>query len=255
MSARNEPRASEPDAADSGSEPACAIVTGAGSGIGRAIALQLFGAGFRVALVGRDQRKLAETAAGAQPAHALVVPADLSAPGEAARVGDLILAQCPRVSVLINNAADVALATVAETSDTLLRHTLEVNLVSHWVLVSRLWATFVRRGGGCVVSLSSLAVAESMPGLSAYCASKAALETLTRAIVYEGAPVNIRAYCVVPGAVDTPLLRRLIAQGLEAPVAPLSPDTVAAVVLACVRNEHPADGRLIEVPGEHDRKV
>ncbi len=227
----------------------CAIVTGAGSGIGRAIAAQLFAAGFRVALVGRDERKLVETAATAENSrNALVLPADLSTPGEAARVVDRVLADWTRVSVLINNAAQAPLETISETRGALLRQLFEVNFVSHWVLVSRVWNTFVRCGGGCVVSISSLAISESMPGLAAYCASKAALESLTRSIVYEGAPANIRAYCVVPGAVDTPLLHRLISQGLEAPAVRLSPEAVAEAVLACVRNQVRADGRPIELP-------
>jgi len=226
-----------------------AIVTGAGSGIGRAIAAQLFAAGFRVALVGRDAGKLAETAAIAvDPRSALVLAADLSAPGEAARIVERVLADWPRVSVLINNAVQAPLATIAETREALLRQLLEVNFVSHWVLVAGLWDTFVRGGGGCVVSISSLAISESMPRLAAYCASKAALESLTRSLVHEGAPANIRAYCVVPGAVDTPLLQRLISQGLEAPAARLSPQAVAEVVLACVQNRHRADGRSIELP-------
>ena len=53
--------------------------------------------------------------------------------------------------------------------------------------------------------------------------------------------------CVVPGAVDTPMLQRLISRGFEAPATRLSPEAVAEVVLACVRNEYPADGRPIHV--------
>ncbi len=223
-----------------------AIVTGAGSGIGRETAVLLAKAGYRVSLVGRRKNKLQETqedinSGDNAAAAAMHVAADVSDPASAATIADRTLEAWGRVDVLVNNAAVSPLQPIEETNDDLLEQCFAVNTFGPMRLVARLWPTFARQSGGCVVNVSTLATVDPFPGLSVYGASKAALESLTRSIVNEGRKLGIRAYTIVPGAVETAMLRSLWNEDDVPPERALSPEQVAEVVVACVKGEREVD--------------
>lgn len=222
-----------------------AMVTGAGSGIGRAAAILLWREGFRLALVGRTAAKLEETArllAKEGPGEGLVLPADLSREGAAFGAVDKVLGRWDRLDALVNNAGWGILRPIAETNQELMRATFEANFFSAASLILRAWPAFLRQRSGCVVNVSSGAAHDPFPGFFAYAASKAAMESLGRSIAAEvrelGIP-DIRAYSVAPGAVETPLLRSVFPEEVFPREKTLDPFDVAARIRDCVVGRAP----------------
>jgi NAD(P)-dependent dehydrogenase (short-subunit alcohol dehydrogenase family) len=230
--------------------PPVAIVTGAGTGIGRAVAALLAGAGYGLALVGRRRETLQDTAdAIGAPAETLVVPADLARPEAAGRVVDAVLDRWGRVDALVNNAGAAPLVPIDETTEDLLGDTFAINTFTPIRLVARLWPVFCRQRSGCVVNVSSMAAADPFPGFAVYAASKGAVEALTRSVINEGRQHGIRAYSVAPGAVETPLLRSRFDERAIPPEHALDPGDVARVIVDCVMGRREADlGRTIPIP-------
>lgn len=221
-----------------------AVVTGAGSGIGRCIARQLAAEGHRVALVGRTESKLRETVAlmvadGASSDRTLILPADLANTELATRVIDDALAHWNAVDVLINNAAIAQVIPIADSSPSVMQETFAANLFSAATLVWRVWPSMVARGSGCIGMVSSIAAHDPFPGFFAYAASKAAMESLARSIANEGRRVGpgssgIRSFCVAPGAVETPMLRSGFSTAVVPTSRTLTPDAVARTVVDAV---------------------
>ncbi|MCZ6835277.1 MAG: SDR family NAD(P)-dependent oxidoreductase [Planctomycetota bacterium] len=225
-----------------------AIVTGAGSGIGRAISLRLAAAGHRLVLIGRTMSRLEETQ-GLLESQALVISADLGKSDQPARIVEATLEAVGRVDVLINNAASGPYKPIEETTDTDLHDTFEVDLFGPMRLVTKLWPHFTAQGSGCVVNISSMAAASPFPGLSVYAAAKSGLESLTRSIFNEGDQLGIRAYSIAPGAVETDMLRGILSKDQLPTENTLDPDDVAKVVVECVHGEREADrGKTILMP-------
>ena len=144
-----------------------AIVTGAGSGIGRAIAATLAAEGFRVVLIGRTESKLRETAdamnsgPGAKP---VVLAGDVTDPAFAPRAVAEIIETCGRLDALINNAGVAPLASIEETRDDVLDRTFAVNTIGPARLIRAAWrhlAAVDGPAGGCVVNVSSMAAYNS----------------------------------------------------------------------------------------------
>lgn len=185
-----------------------ALVTGAGRGIGRAVAIGLAQAGAQVALVARSKPELAQTAREIDDfgGHALVVPADLGDRGQLSMMIDQARADLGNVDILINNAAVVApLGPTREVDLQLWAAAIEINVIAPAALSALLLGGMRTAGWGRIVNISSSIAAHpaSMPGMNAYATSKAALEahTLNLAAELAGTGVNINAFR--PGSVDT----------------------------------------------------
>jgi len=232
------------------------IVTGAGSGIGRATAIMLAEAGYRVVLVGRRPEPLEETAsviasAGSEEDQALVLSCDITGEGAASDVVDRTIAWSDRVDVLVNNAGYAPLVEVGNVPDDELARIFAVNTFAPARLVAASWPHFVVQHAGCVVNVSSMSAIDPFPGLGVYGAAKAAVDGLTRAIVAEGQSLGIVAYSVAPGAVETAMLRSLFDESTLPKSQTLDPSDIARVIVACVRGERPNDvGQTIPVTAE-----
>ena len=231
-----------------------AIITGAGSGIGRAISLHLAGENHRLVIVGRTESTLRETRDLINSDHnpspeILIVTSDIGVPDQPAIIVEQVMSRFGRVDVLINNAASGPLAPVEELDEQELHQTFEVNLFGPMRLISCLWPVFLEQGSGCVINISSMATVSPFPGLSIYAASKSGLESMTRSIHNEGADKGITAWSIAPGAVETSMLRSLISREDLPTEMTLSPDDVARVVVDCVlgRRCEPA-GSVIVLP-------
>ncbi len=229
-----------------------ALVTGAGSGIGRAIALQLAERGYRLLLVGRRAEPLEKTGAmlpGERGIAWRTHCADVSDPTACAGAVVAAAASFGRLDALVSNAGMAELRGVGEHSAQDVRRTFEVNALGPAWLAAAAWPLFVRQGGGCIVFVSSVASVDPYPGLGVYGATKASLNTLARACANEGAPFGLRAFSVAPGAVETPMLRSMFTPGDLPPRACLTPEQVAAVVVECIIGARDAEnGRTILVP-------
>jgi NAD(P)-dependent dehydrogenase (short-subunit alcohol dehydrogenase family) len=185
-----------------------ALVTGAGRGIGRAVALQLAGAGVTVALVARSRDELDETAnrVHALGGAALVAPADLGKLDELQRTVRRANDELGAVDILVNNAAVVwPLGASATVEPAEWAAAIAINLVAVAALSFVLLPAMLDRGWGRIVNVSSAIAAHpgAMIGANAYATGKAALEahTLNLAAELAGSGVTVNAFR--PGSVDT----------------------------------------------------
>jgi NAD(P)-dependent dehydrogenase (short-subunit alcohol dehydrogenase family) len=186
-----------------------AIVTGAGRGIGRAIALRFARAGANVALVSRSRDQLdgvrREIDAAGHPA--VVLPCDVSDVAAVERMVAGALARYGRIDVLVNNAGVAPLGTITEMTAQQFDTMVGTNCRAVFACCRAVWPHMARSGGGTIVNISSVAAEDPFPGFAAYGASKAFVNTFTKALAAEGRPAGIRVVAVAPGAVDTEMLR------------------------------------------------
>jgi NAD(P)-dependent dehydrogenase (short-subunit alcohol dehydrogenase family) len=178
------------------------LVTGSTSGIGRAAAEQFGASGARVIVTGRDQTRGREVVdaitSGGGEAH--FIAADLSAPDGARN-----LAQAAGdVDVLVNNAGIFPFGATHELPIEDLNAVLDFNIVAPFTLTAKLVPHMIERGSGAIVNVSTMVASFGLPGMSAYGASKAALELLTKAWAAEYGPAGVRVNAVSPGPTRTP---------------------------------------------------
>lgn len=218
-----------------------AVVTGASSGIGAAVAQDLAGAGVGLLLAGRDRERLAATAAGAADRGAAwcrTLALDVTAEGAGEQiVGAALAAGDGSIDVLVPCAGvfepqPLAQATLANFD----RH-MEVNVRAPYALLAA--ASAHLRPGGSVALVSSICGRTGFDGAAAYCASKGAIEQLVRALARELGRRGVRINAIAPGIIRTPLNAAQLdedpayADGLVArtPLGRIgTPDEVAAAV-------------------------
>lgn len=178
------------------------VVTGAGSGIGRATARAFGTAHAHVLAVGRRAAPLAETAAG----HPRIIPLalDITAADAPRRVVDAALAQHGRLDVLVNNAGIAGGGGLAELDETAVRRQWDINLLAPVRLAQAALPALVA-ARGVIVNVTTSIGQRGWPGSSLYAAGKVALDSLTRSWAVELAPHGVRVVAVAPGAIDTPI--------------------------------------------------
>ena len=184
-----------------------AVVTGAGRGIGRAIASHL-AATHAVLAVARSAAELDETAGGRDAITPFAAElADPAAPDAVAARAD----ELGTLRVWVNNAATLEVIPITDLDDDTWRRILAVNLDAAFRGCRAAMRRMGRTGGGVIVNIASLSgvpVVDKFPGLSAYNASKAGLVALTESVAVEGRDAGIRCIALSPGAVDTALLHK-----------------------------------------------
>ncbi len=190
-----------------------ALITGATSGIGRAIAERFAAAGARLLLTGRN------AASGAQLAAALggrFIAGDIADPPLPERLVAETLGAFGKLDILINNAGVTHRGTVLEVSDADWARVMEVNVAAPMRCARAALAPMIAAGKGAIVNIASDWAVVGGPREAAYCASKGALLQLTRAMALDHGPQGVRVNAVCPGDVDTPMLREGIETGGEA---------------------------------------
>ncbi len=182
------------------------IVTGAGSGLGAAVAHALAAAGARCVLAGRRLTPLQAVATRimAEGGSARAVQADVTDEGQVAALVSAAVTEFGGVDIVVNSAGLLKQAPITETSVALWDEILNINLRGAFVVCRAAWP-HLRRSRGQIVNMSSLAAVQGFPDEAAYCASKAGMNGLTIALAAEGKPLGIRVFAVCPAATDTPL--------------------------------------------------
>ena len=189
-----------------------AIVTGAGSGIGRATA-RLFGAeGARVTVADINAAGAQQTVDSiqAQGGQAELVEADVSNPTDCDRIVERTLGRWSVVHVLHNNAYWAPTGrTVLNTTDDEWDRTQAVTLKSMYLLARRVIPSMIEGGGGSIVNMASVSGMVGSRAFSAYAAAKGGVIALTRAMAQDFGKQGIRVNCISPGPIDTPATAEL----------------------------------------------
>jgi glucose 1-dehydrogenase len=183
------------------------LITGAGGGIGRACVTHFFEKGWRV--IGVDRADFGEDF----PATGRFIKSDISHPDSVEMIFHQAKDFCPALDVLVNNAAVQIAKPIIETTVEEWDGVMASNLRSVFLFVKLAHPLMKAAGGGAVVNVSSVHALQTSSNIAAYAASKGGLLALTRAMAIEFAPDNIRVNAILPGAVDTPMLRAGLERG------------------------------------------
>lgn len=189
------------------SEDHVVLITGAGGGIGRA-AVQHFAANhWRV--IGVDRNDFGESF----PRDGCFIRADISNPESTEQIFDQARTFNPTLHALVNNAAIQVAKPLVETTVEEWDAVMASNLRSAFLFVKLAHPLLKAAGGGAIVNVSSVHAIQTSANIAAYAASKGGLLALTRAMAIEFATDNIRVNAILPGAVDTPMLRAGLGRG------------------------------------------
>jgi meso-butanediol dehydrogenase / (S,S)-butanediol dehydrogenase / diacetyl reductase len=188
-----------------------AVVTGGGTGMGRAIALALGREGAKVAVLGRRQEVLEGVAeelrqSGVEGRAVVCDVTDKKAISQA--MAETEAAFGP-VHILINNAGILSVSTVESVSEEEWERVIETNLTGPFLMARAVLPSMRRAGGGSIVNIGSVLGLVAIKDRAAYCASKGGLTLLTKAMALDHAHENIRVNCICPSVVETELVRRI----------------------------------------------
>lgn len=239
------------------------IITGAGSGIGRAAALAFARAGATVVLVGRRRDALEETAAQihANGGKTLVAPGDVSRAVDVERIVADTVSQFGRLDCVFNNAGIQGDGgPIVEMSEKAFDEIIAINLKGVWLMTKHALGAMMdgseNVAGRAIVNTSSFLSTAATAGTSAYSASKAGIDAMIRAIALEVGPAGIRINNINPGVIDTPMFQTH-GDDIRAPLAARAalkrlgtPEDIADVaVWLCSDNARFVTGQSILVDG------
>jgi NAD(P)-dependent dehydrogenase (short-subunit alcohol dehydrogenase family) len=188
-------------------EKKIAIVTGGGSGIGKAIAVAYAREGANVVIAGRDSKKLAHVAEEIG-SRCLAVTADVSNSGDVQKLVSAALEKFKRINVLVNNAAVLLPGTAESLSEQDFDQTFNINVRGLWLLSRAVLPHMRAAGGGSIINIGSVLSLLGARNRVAYSASKGAVVSMTRAMALDHAAENIRVNCICPGIVETELVAK-----------------------------------------------
>jgi NAD(P)-dependent dehydrogenase (short-subunit alcohol dehydrogenase family) len=183
------------------------LITGAGGGIGRATVHHFAANHWRV--IGVDRNEFGEDF----PQDGCFIRADISNPESTEQIFEKARAFHPMLNALVNNAAVQVAKPLVETTVEEWDAVMASNLRSAFLFVKLAHPLMKAAGGGAIVNVSSVHAIQTSANIAAYAASKGGLLALTRAMAIEFAPDDIRVNAILPGAVDTPMLRAGLDRG------------------------------------------
>lgn len=187
-----------------------AVVTGASRGIGKSIAKALAAAGARVALVGRDADALDAAAAEAGRERSVIHMCDVSDSAAVDALADRVLEDFGRCDILVNNAGINIRKALQDFTFVEWQKVISTNLFGPMLCSKAFIPGMVKNAFGRIINIASTMASVALPGRSAYCASKAGLVAMTRALALELAAYGITANCISPGPFATELNKPLL---------------------------------------------
>jgi NAD(P)-dependent dehydrogenase (short-subunit alcohol dehydrogenase family) len=228
------------------------LITGAGSGIGRASALLFAAEGARVAVADIDDRGAAETVAAIEAAggDATAFTVDVTDPGSTEALARDVVARFGTIDVLFNNAGIAGVGLLHETSVESWDRVMAVNVRGVFLVAKAVLPTMIAAGRGSIINMSSTIADIGIVNRASYTASKGAVLSLTRQMQADYAPHGIRVNALLPGTIHTPFVDRYLAESYDDPVAGLEvikkrqltgelgrPEDVAAAALYLASDE------------------
>jgi len=191
-----------------------AVITGAGSGIGRGIALRLAEMGASTAALDIDDAKGTATAEHicSQRGDALSLKCDVRSAAECHHAVDFIIQKWAKIDILCNCAGIAIRKDIVELTEEEWDRALDVTLKGIYLLSREIVPHMIRNGGGTIINIGSGWSLKGGPKAASYCAAKGGAVNLTRAMAIDHGKHNIRVNCVCPGDVDTPMLHSEAAQ-------------------------------------------
>jgi NAD(P)-dependent dehydrogenase (short-subunit alcohol dehydrogenase family) len=190
-----------------------AIITGGGTGIGKAIAARFHAEGAAVAICGRRAAVLAQAAADIAPDGTRIMHQvlDVGRPADIAAFMNAVAERFSRVDILVNNAGIMRFGSLAESTEELWSTIMDINLLGPWRMMNAAVPYMRRQGGGSIVNISSIAGHKAFAGTGVYCTSKAALVMMSQVAALELAADRIRVNLIAPGLVeDTELANPIV---------------------------------------------
>jgi len=195
-----------------------ALITGSGSGIGKATALLFGREGAKVMSVDIDAETAQATARQIADAggRADSLQADVSVAADVERMVQTTVERFGRLDVLVNNAGIIFLLPITQVPEEMWDRLIDINLKGVYLGLKYGIPQMIKQGGGAIVNTASIAGLRGAATYDAYCASKGGVVQLTKATAVEFAKMNVRVNCVCPGIIDTAMLDRGVAeQGLD----------------------------------------
>lgn len=211
-----------------------ALITGSSSGIGKAVAVAFAREGAHLALnyptesQAQNATEVKNTVA-ALGRRVIAVQADVSKEDQARTLVDETIRAYGRIDILVNNAGIATVSTVGEMPVAMWDEMLAVNLRSVFLCIRLVLPIMYQQNSGKIISTASQLAYKGAPGLSHYCAAKAAIIAFTRSLSLEIGTRNVNANCVGPGATQTPLLSGISEEAIEAIRAAIPKGRLATV--------------------------
>jgi NAD(P)-dependent dehydrogenase (short-subunit alcohol dehydrogenase family) len=212
-----------------------ALITGAGRGIGRAVAVELSLRAYALLLVSRTEGELRGSAKLTNAAH--IFPADIAKPQAAKDAVQKCLERFGRLDAIVHCAGLAPILKIEETTDQQWHDIIDTNLSAAFYLARAAWPTFVEQKGGVIVNISSQAARDPFVGFAAYAAAKAGVNLLGLSLAREGQVHGIRVHTIAPGATETQMFRKLMTPAQFPQEKTLDPADVARIVAQCVTGE------------------
>lgn len=181
-----------------------AIITGGGTGIGRAAAIALANAGAKVMIVGRREAPIKALAAEYKNSITYCV-ADISQTGSSKKIMDSVLKQFNQLDILVNNAANATIKPLVDITDQEIEQLTATN-IKGLLALCRDAIPSLQQNRGNIINLSSVAAQSAVPGFCAYAATKSAIDRITKILAVELGPLGIRVNAVSPGLTKTDML-------------------------------------------------
>ena len=190
------------------------LVTGGGTGIGRAIALSFAKEGARVAVSGRREAPLQETVAAMEGGEGMALVADVSLGDDVKKMVQRIVSVWGRLDILVNNAATIVSRTnLADTSISDWDRMIDVNVKGVFLCCKEALAHMEKQGAGSIVNIASVSGQRGQPSNSAYSTTKGAILNMTRSLAVDYGRKGIRINSVSPALVDTEMARTRLKPG------------------------------------------
>jgi NAD(P)-dependent dehydrogenase (short-subunit alcohol dehydrogenase family) len=185
----------------------CALVVGAGRGLGRAIAFELARNDYRIAVAARTQSELEQVAVSivAQGGQAVAIRADATQPQDVEQLVDGVLKAFGQIDVLVNCAGEALIKPTPENTVDDFQRIIASNLTSTFLTCRAVMPHMMQRQSGHIINVASRAGIYTAPNIAAYAAAKAGVIALSKSLALELKPHNVKVSCLAPSPMNTPM--------------------------------------------------